>query len=187
MPRYDTAMPTTEHERFMRIALEEARAARAEGNLAVGGVIVRDGQVLQRGHNEAVSTFDVTAHAETVALRRLSTRLRVVNPSYRAGEGPLADCVLYTTVEPCAMCCFAICISGIAKIVIGARYARMGLRFGDYGIEKLLALLDQPVTIVDGILYEECAALRLEGAAVPGLRSARAEPGDGAPLANVEP
>jgi tRNA(adenine34) deaminase len=158
-------MPDTEHERFMRIALEEARAARAEGNMAVGGVIVRVGQVLQRGHNEAVSTFDVTAHAETVALRRLSTRLRVVNPSYRAGQGPLADCVLYTTVEPCAMCCFAICVSGIAKVVIGARYARMGLRFGDYAIEKLLALLDQPVTIVDGILYEECAALRLESAA----------------------
>jgi hypothetical protein len=49
--------------------------------------------------------------------------------------------------------------------VIGARYARMGLRFGDYAIEKLLALIDQPVTIVDGILYEECAALRLESAA----------------------
>src|SRR5216684_8537252 len=70
----------TEHERFMRIALEEARAGRAEGNMAVGGVIVREGEVLARGHDEAVSTFDVTAHAETVALRRLSTRLRVVNP-----------------------------------------------------------------------------------------------------------
>ena len=102
-------MPDTEHERFMRIALEEARAvAELDGKgEAVGGVIVRDGQVLQRGHNEAASTFDVTAHAETVALRRLSTRLRVVNPSYRAGQGPLADCVLYTTVEPCAMCCGA--------------------------------------------------------------------------------
>jgi tRNA(adenine34) deaminase len=70
--------------------------------------------------------------------------------------------VLYTTVEPCAMCCFAICVSGIARVVIGARYARMGLRFGDYAIEKLLTMVDQPVTIVDGILYEECAALRLE-------------------------
>ena len=107
----------------------------------------------------------MTAHAETVALRRLSTRLRVVNPTYRAGEGPLADCVLYTTVEPCAMCCFAICVAGIAKVVIGARYARMGLRFGDYAIEKLLAMVGQPVTIVDGILYEECAALRLESSA----------------------
>jgi tRNA(adenine34) deaminase len=152
----------SEHERFMRIALEEARAGRAEGNMAVGGVIVRGDEVLARGHNEAVSTFDVTAHAETVALRRLSTRLRVVNPTYRAGQGPLADCVLYTTVEPCAMCCFAICVSGIATVVIGARYARMGLRFGDYAIEKLLAMVGQPVTIVDGILYEECAALRLE-------------------------
>ena len=60
------------------------------------------------------------------------------------------------------MCCFAICVSGIAKVVIGARYARMGLRFGDYAIEKLLAMVGQPVTIVDGILYDECAALRLE-------------------------
>ena len=158
-------MPDTEHERFMRIALEEARAARAEGNMAVGGVIVRDGQVLQRGHNEVVSTFDVTAQSETVSLLRLSTRLRVLILSYFFFFNDTATTVIYTTVEPCAMCCFAICVSGIAKVVIGARYARMGLRFGDYAIEKLLALLDQPVTIVDGILYEECAALRLESAA----------------------
>jgi len=89
----------------------------------------------------------------------------VVNPTYRAGHGPLADCVLYTTVEPCAMCCFAICVSGIATVVIGARYARMGLAFGDYAIEKLLAMVDQPVTIIDGVLYDECATLRLESIA----------------------
>ena len=65
-----------------------------------------------------------------------------------------------------AMRCVAICVSGIANVVIGARYARMSLRYGDYAIEKLLALLDQPVAIIDGILYEEGAALRLES--VPG-------------------
>src|SRR5256885_16908641 len=98
----------TEHERFRRIALKEARAGRAEGNMAVGGVIVRGGEVLARGHNEAVSTFGVTAHAETVGLRRLSTRLRVVNPGYRAGQGPLAASGPSTPGEPAALCCFAL-------------------------------------------------------------------------------
>ncbi len=144
----------------MRIALEEAARARAEGNLAVGAVVVREGQVLERGHNESTSTFDVTAHAETVVLRRLSTRLRVLNPGFRADTGPLAGAVLYTTVEPCPMCAFAACAAGVSRVVIGARYAQMGVRYGDYAIEKLLALADQRLEIVSGILAGECAALR---------------------------
>jgi tRNA(adenine34) deaminase len=152
---------SSQHEQLMRIALDEARAARAEGNLAVGALVVRDGGVLERGHNESTSTFDVTAHAETVVLRRLSVKLRVLNPGFRADSGPLAGAVLYTTVEPCAMCAFAACAAGVSAVVIGARYAAMGLRFGDYAIEKLLALTGQRLEIVSGVLAAECAALRL--------------------------
>lgn len=146
------------HERFMRLALDEARQGGAKGNMAVGAVIVRGGEVLERGHNEATSAFDVTAHAETAAIRKLSPRLRVANPGSRAGEGPLADCVLYTTVEPCPMCCWATCIAGIGTIVIGATHARLGISRGTYTAERLAEMTGQPLRVVSGVLAEECAA-----------------------------
>jgi len=150
-----------DHEHFMRLAFEEARRGGSLGNMAVGAVIVRGGEVVARGHNEASSTFDVTAHAETVAIRKLSTRLRVLNPGMRAGEGPLASCTLYATVEPCPMCCWAACVAGISTVVIGATYARLGISRGGYSAETLISMTGQPVMVVSGVLEDECAALRL--------------------------
>jgi len=150
------------HEKFMRVALEEAALARAEGNLGVGSVVVRDGVLIGRGHNTANSSRDITAHAETVALRNLSREMGVPIPPYLRGPGLLAGHVLYTTVEPCPMCAFACCIAGVSAIVIGARYERMGVRtHGAYAIEKLLELTGQRIEIVSGVLYEECAAIRV--------------------------
>ena len=154
----------SDHERFMRLAIEEAEQGAAEGNMAVGAVIVMDGAVVARGHNEATSAFDLTAHAETAAIRTLSARtLRVVNPAFRAGAGPLARSTLYTTCEPCPMCAWAICIAGISTLVIGARFADMGVGYGDYAIEKLLAMTDQPLKVVSGVLRADCEGLRLTG------------------------
>lgn len=147
------------HERFMRLALEEARAGGALGNLAVGAVIVRGGEVLERGRNEATSAFDPTAHAETVAIRKLAPRLKVLNPGTRAGEGPLADCVLYTTVEPCPMCGWATCIAGIGTLVIGATHRYLGISRGTYTVDRLLEMTGQPARVVPGILEAECAAV----------------------------
>ncbi len=152
---------TNEHERFMRVALAEAEAGWAEGNMAVGAVIVRDREILARGRNEANSTLDLTAHAETVAIRRLSTRLGVVNPSMRADSGPLAGAILYTTCEPCPMCAWATCIAGISAIVIGARFADMGVGYGDYAIERLLDMTGQPLAVLPPVLRAECEAFRL--------------------------
>jgi tRNA(adenine34) deaminase len=150
------------HAKFMRVALEEAGRARAEGNLGVGSAIVRDGAVVGRGRNTANSSRDITAHAETVALRDLSLAMDTPIPPYLTGPGLLAGHILYTTVEPCPMCAFACCIAGVSTIVIGARYARMGIRtHGDYAIEKLLELTGHHVEIVSGILHDECAALRV--------------------------
>ena len=153
----------SDHERFMRVAIEEAEQGAAEGNMAVGAVIVMDGAVVARGHNEATSAFDLTAHAETAAIRKLSVRLRVANPGMRADSGPLARSTLYTTCEPCPMCAWAICIAGISTLVIGARFVDMGLGYGDYAIEKLLAMTDQPLKVVSGVLRADCEGLRLTG------------------------
>ena len=152
---------SAEHDRWMRMALEEAAAAEREGNLAVGGVLVRDGELLGRGHNESTTAADVTAHSETVVIREVSRRLRIVNPRGRANSGALAGSVLYTTVEPCPMCAWAICLAGIAKVVIGVRHADMGVSHGGYAIERLIEMTGQPLEIEAGPFKDECAAFRL--------------------------
>jgi tRNA(adenine34) deaminase len=150
----------TDHTRFMKAALEEAALAKAEGNIGVGSVIVRDGLVVERGHNMVDSTFDLTAHAETMALRRLSLRLRRPIPRYRTGPGLLIGHVLYTTVEPCAMCAFACCIADVSTIVIGDRFTRLGITtHASYAIEKLLEMTGRSIEIVSGVLHDECAAV----------------------------
>ena len=153
---------TGEHERWMRVAIEEAETGAAAGNMAVGSIIVHRGEIIARGRNEATSSFDVTAHAETVAIRQASARLRVVNPSLRADSGPLAGATLYTTCEPCPMCAWATCIAGISTLVIGGRFADMGVGYGEWAVEKLLAMTGQPLTVVSRVLRAECEALRLK-------------------------
>ena len=151
----------TDNEAFMRVALEEAERAAKEGNMGCGAVIVEEGRVIARGRNQATSLTDVTAHAETQAVRQLSLARGVVNPTLRADSGPLRGTTLYTTVEPCPMCAWAICISGISELVIGARFARMGVGYASYAIERLLEMTGQPLRIVSGVLHDECAAFRL--------------------------
>jgi tRNA(adenine34) deaminase len=151
---------TDPHVRFMRLALDEAEEALAGGDLAVGSVIVRDDEVLGRAHNEANSGRDLTAHAEMVAIRRVSARLGLVNPTFDRAYRPLAGSVLYTTIEPCPMCGWAISLSGISTLVIGARLADFGVRFGDYTVERLLAMTGVALTVAPGVLREESMRLR---------------------------
>ena len=142
-----------DHEYFMRIALEEAARGKAEGNIAVGSIIVQGETVVARGRNLVGTTCDPTAHAETVALREAGTALRRAN---------FSGCTLYTTFEPCPMCCGAILDSGIFTLVMGARPAPGMGRWGDYTVERLIAFLQRSSTIqvVTGILTQECAAIR---------------------------
>ena len=142
-----------DHERFMRIALEEAAKGASEGNVAVGSVIVRGDMVAARGRNLVNSTLDPTAHAETVALREAGPALRQVD---------FAGCTLYTTFEPCPMCCGAIMASGIATLVMGARPEPSEARWGDYAVEKLIYLAGwaDKIQVVTGILTQECADIR---------------------------
>ena len=147
----------------MAAALEEAKRARDLGNVAAGSVIVRDGEILARGCNEVSSSFDVTAHAEASALRQLTTTQRKLNPSSQADSGPYAGCTLYATLEPCPMCCWLTCITGISTLVIGARHADLNIPYGSYTAEKLIALTERRIRIVGGVLTEECMAVIRSG------------------------
>ena len=141
------------HERFMRIAMEEAHRGAAEGNVAVGSVVVHDGHIIARGRNLVATESDPTAHAETVALR---------NAGAAMGHTDFSGYTLYTTFEPCPMCCGAILASGVSTLVLGARFSDGSGRWGDYAVEKLLDMTGRggDLRVVAGILAEECLELR---------------------------
>jgi len=147
-------MSTIELEPYLRLAIEEARRASANGNLCVGSVVVRDGKVIGSGHNTVSSTGDLTAHAEVSAIRDACARL---------GTAELTGATLYTTMEPCPMCLWAICLARIERLVLGARHRTFRRpELGDYTVEKMLAMTAVPLEIVTGVLTDECEALRPE-------------------------
>ena len=142
-----------DHERYMRIALEEAELGAAEGNVAVGSILVSAGKVVARGRNLVTSTSDPTAHAEMVALRHAGERL---------GHTDFSNLTLYTTFEPCPMCCGAILASGVHTLVMGVRHDLTQSNWGAYTVETLLELTNKEslLTVITGILTQACANVR---------------------------
>jgi tRNA(adenine34) deaminase len=96
---------------FMEIALQEARAAQAAGEVPIGCVIVSDGEVVARSGNRTLADRDPTAHAELIAIRQAAAAL---------GSERLTDCDLYVTLEPCAMCAGAMSFARIRRLYYGA-------------------------------------------------------------------
>ena len=141
------------HEEFMRIAIEEAERSLAEGNSPVGSIVVRDGEVIARGRNLVMTTHDVTAHAETVALRVAGAAEEAIS---------FAGCTLYTTYEPCPMCCGAILLAEIATLVVGAKPEAGGGSWEGYTVEGLIDDLGRSdsIEVIGGVLAEECASVR---------------------------
>ena len=144
---------TEAHERFMQIAMEEARRGAAEGNAAVGSVVVHGEDLVARGRNLVATASDPTAHAETVALR---------NAGAAVGHTDFSGFTLYTTFEPCPMCCGAILASGVSTLVLGARFSDVSSRWGDYSVEKLLEITgrDGQLRVITGVFPEQCHDLR---------------------------
>ena len=142
-----------DHEQYMRIALEEAERGAAEGNVAVGSVLVDGHNVVARGRNLVLSTSDPTAHAETVALRHAGEQL---------GHTDFSDLTLYTTFEPCPMCCGAILASGVRVLVMGARYDLKESRWGRYTVESLLDLTNSAgqLIVITEVLTQACTDVR---------------------------
>ena len=88
----------------------------------------------------------------------------------QADSGPYAGASLYSTVEPCPMCCWLTCITGLSAIVIGARHKDLEIPFGEYTIEKLIALTGRRIRLVTGVLTAECADVCRSGPFQPGPR-----------------
>jgi len=132
----------------MAAALAEAAKAAAAGEVPVGAVVVRGGEVIARGRNRPIKTADPTAHAEVVALRRAARK---------AGNYRLADCDLYVTVEPCAMCLGALVQARVRRLVFGAADPKAG------AVSSVMAFpfdrLNHRPEVVAGVLAEESAAL----------------------------
>ncbi|MGD0386791.1 MAG: tRNA adenosine(34) deaminase TadA [Solirubrobacteraceae bacterium] len=136
-------------ERFMRLALREAERALEHDDVPVGAVVVHDGEVAGAAHNERELRQDPTAHAELLAIREASRAL---------GRWRLLDCVLYVTLEPCAMCAGAIVLARVPRVVYGASDPKAG------AAGSVLDVLDEPSLnhrpqVEPGLLAEECAAL----------------------------
>jgi tRNA(adenine34) deaminase len=137
---------------FMAIALEEARMARAEGEVPVGAVAVAQGKVLGRGHNCPIALSDPTAHAEIVAIRAAASALS----AYR-----LTEVTLYVTIEPCVMCVGAIVGARIARVVYGARDEKAGALGSVYDIGRD-GRLNHRIEAVAGVMEPECGELLRE-------------------------
>lgn len=133
-----------EDEKFMRMALAEAGAAEAAGEIPVGAVVVCRGRVIARGHNLTETLCDVTAHAEMQAITSASSAL---------GGKYLTDCTLYVTVEPCVMCAGAIGWAQVRRVVYGAADEKRGFR--RYAPDAL----HPKAVLVGGVLEDECRAL----------------------------
>lgn len=133
-------------------ALALARESMDEGNGPTGCVIVRDGQFLGEGRNLVRTSHDPTAHGEVMAIRNVSSALKRTN---------LSGATLYSSMEPCPMCGWAIINAGIPTVVLGARHAGFKTRpLGSYSLEALAAMTGRKLEIITGVRERECEQLR---------------------------
>ncbi len=144
--------PAAVHERWMRLALEEARAAAEEDEVPVGAIVVSGGRVIGVGHNQREQLADPTAHAEMIAITQAAASL---------GSWRLEGCTLYVTLEPCPMCAGAILQARLPAVVWGAADPKAG------AVETLYRLLEDRrlnhrVEHVGHVLADECGRLLTE-------------------------
>lgn len=136
-----------EHEWYMRQALKEAEKARALDETPVGAVVVRDGKIIARGHNEKELKNDSTLHAEMSAIRKASKRL---------GSWRLNDCDMYVTLEPCVMCAGAMVQSRLRRIYVGTADPKAGAAGSVMNLLQV-GRLNHQVEVTWGILEEQCS------------------------------
>jgi tRNA(adenine34) deaminase len=139
----------TEHNKLMQVALDLAHAAAENGEVPVGAIVVKNGEIIGRGSNAPIGLHDPTAHAEIIAMRQAAQHL---------GNYRLVDCALYVTLEPCAMCSGAMQHARIAKLVFGASDAKTG------ACGSVINVMNEPklnhhTEVIGGVLAAECGAV----------------------------
>jgi len=132
---------------FMKEAIKEAQKARAAGEVPVGAIVVANGKIIAKAHNQTQLLSDVTAHAEIMAITSASSYL---------GSKYLNECSIFITLEPCVMCAGALAWSQIGRVVYGASDDKRG--FMRYGKE----LLHPSTKLEFGILHDDCSQLLLQ-------------------------
>jgi tRNA(adenine34) deaminase len=137
---------------FMRQAIDQARNAWALGEVPVGAVVVKDGEIIATGFNQPIGTHDPTAHAEIMALRAAAAIL---------GNYRLPGCDLYVTLEPCAMCSGAMMHARLARVVFGAADPKTGACGSIVNLFQQ-ERLNHHTEVIGGILAEECGAMLKE-------------------------
>lgn len=145
-------MRDNQHEKWMRHALAEAQLALKKNEVPVGAVVVYEGKIVGRGHNQVESLNDPTAHAEIIAIGAASNYLN----SWR-----LSGASLYVTVEPCVMCAGAMVLSRIDHLIFGAKDTKAGACGSLYNIVQDIRLNHQ-VEIIPYVLKEECGQILKE-------------------------
>ena len=149
MIRKDICNNTDKHEYFMRYALKEAYKAYEKDEAPVGAVIVLDGEIIARGHNEREKKNDPTLHAEMTAIRKAAKKL---------GSWRLDNCEMYVTLEPCTMCAGAILQARIKKLFIGAMDPKAGAAGSVIDVMHV-EKFNHEVDVIYGILQEECSLI----------------------------
>lgn len=135
------------HEKFMNKAYDEAVKAYKKNETPVGAIIVKDGIIIARGHNQRESKQDPTTHAEIIAIRKASKKL---------GSWRLNDCDMYVTLEPCTMCAGALIQARIRRLFVGAADSKAGAGgsvLNVFGIEKF----NHKVEVINGLLEDKCS------------------------------
>ncbi len=161
-----------DHDEAMGVALDEARAAMAHGDVPVGAVVLHHGAVIARRHNERERVGDPTAHAEVLALRDAAGVL---------GTWRLDACTLVVTLEPCVMCAGAAVAARVGHVVFGAADLKAGALGSLYNVAADPRLNHNPA-LTFGVRADEAEALLkafFTAARVPGRKDARADEWDG--------
>lgn len=141
--------PTRDDAKWMKVALTEAKRARAKGEVPVGAAVVVDGAVIGKGHNQVEGLKDPTAHAEILAIGAAATAL---------GSWRLEGATLYVTLEPCTMCAGAIVLARLKKLVYGAADPKAGACGTLMNVPRD-ERLNHIVEVESGFMEEECSFL----------------------------
>lgn len=149
MPKNTVDMRSRADAVWMELALEQARLAAGAGEVPVGALVIKDGEIAGRGHNRNLLDHDPTAHAEIIALRQAAQRL---------GNHRLVGCTVYATIEPCSMCAGALVHARVSRLVYGANDPKAG------AAGSVLQVLNHPnlnhkMEVTAGVLAEQCSEI----------------------------